>query len=188
MNLQIKPLESDHILYIAAAFQKLGWRKPASQYEKYLEEQNAGTRNVLVAFLDDEFAGYLTVVWMTDYPGFCESGIPEIADFNVLPHLRRKGIGGALMDSAETLIATRSNRVGIGVGMNSDYGSAQRMYAKRGYVPDGRGLSYDNRTLAYGDIVTVDDSLVLHLIKQLDEYGHVSRHEGIQIESVTQCN
>ena len=167
MNLQIKPLESDQILHIAAAFQKLGWHKPVSQYKKYLQEQNAGTRNVLVAFLDGEFAGYLTVVWKSDYLGFCESGIPEITDFNVLPHLRRKGIGATLMDSAETLISTRSNRVGIGVGMTSDYGSAQRMYFKRGYAPDGMGLSYDNRTLRYGDVVAVDDSLVLHFIKQL---------------------
>ena len=174
MNLQIKPLESDQFLHIAAAFQKLGWHKPASQYEKYLQEQNAGTRNVLVTFLGGEFAGCLTVVWKSDYPGFCESGIPEIADFNVLPHLRRKGIGSALMDSAETLISTRSNRVGIGVGMNSDYGSAQQMYVKRDYIPDGMDLSYDNRTLTYGDIVIFDDGLILHLTKQLEEYEYVS--------------
>ena len=71
------------------------------------------------------------------------------------------------MKSAETLIFTRSNRVGIGVGMNSDYGSAQQMVVTRGYVPDGMGLSYDIKTLQYGDVITVDDSLVLHFTKQL---------------------
>ena len=87
------------------------------------------------------FAGYLNVVWQVEYPPFRESGIPEIQDFNVLPRFRRKGIGSRLMESAERLAAERSHIVGIGVGMTEDYGAAQRLYALRGYVPDGRGLA-----------------------------------------------
>jgi len=44
------------------------------------------------------------------------------------------------MDQAEQIIAERSDIVGIGVGLYADYGTAQRMYARRGYVPDGHGL------------------------------------------------
>ena len=33
--------------------------------------------------------------------------------------------------------------VGIGVGLYPDYGSAQRLYIKRGYLPDGHGATYN---------------------------------------------
>ncbi len=41
----------------------------------------------------------------------------------------------ALMDAAEARAAERSAIVGLGVGLYADYGSAQRMYARRGYLP-----------------------------------------------------
>jgi len=43
------------------------------------------------------------------------------------------------MDVGEQLIATRAVKAGITVGLFDDYGPAQRLYAKRGYLPDGRG-------------------------------------------------
>lgn len=161
----ICPLTLADIAPIAAAFAELGWDKPASQYEKYLLEQEAGQRVVLVAFLNGEFAGYVTVVWRSQYPAFAIPNIPEIVDFNVLPKFRRQGIGAALMDEAEKRVAARSNVVGLGVGMTSDYGSAQRMYAKRGYLPDGRGLHSRGQPIQYGQSVPVDDDLVLYLTK-----------------------
>ena len=85
MSLQIRFLEARDIPGIAAAFAALGWDKPASQYEGYLAEQEAGERPVLVAHLDGVFAGYLTVNWTSHYPAFADANIPEIADFNVLP-------------------------------------------------------------------------------------------------------
>ena len=91
---------------------------------------------MLLALLSGEVAGYLTVDWQPAYPPFRQEGIPEIQDFNVLPPLRRRGIGGRLMDEAERRIAERASVAGIGVGMFGDYGAAQRMYVKRGYVPD----------------------------------------------------
>lgn len=133
-HLTIAPLVSADIAEIAAAFAALGSRKPASQYERYLAEQNRGERAALVARLDGAFAGYLTIVWASTYPPFREAGIPEIVDFNVLPPFRRRGIGGRLMDSAEARIAGRSPVAGIGVDLYADYGAAQRLYVKRGYV------------------------------------------------------
>ena len=167
MNLIIESLSESRIPEIANAFKALGWNKPASQYYAYLQEQNTGIREVLVAFVDSEFAGYVTVVWRSLHPAFATLGIPEIVDFNVLPHLRRRGIGSRLMETAENLVSTRSKVVGIGVGLDSDYGSAQRMYVKRGYIPDGNGISSDGKPLKWGDKVTLDDSLALHFTKQL---------------------
>lgn len=166
-DLSIRPLAPTDIQPIVSAFAEIGWNKPASQYERYLAEQRRGERLVLVALADDRFAGYLTIVWQSGYPPFRAADIPEIVDFNVLPRCRRRGIGGRLMDEAERLIAERSPEAGIGVGMDADYGAAQRLYVKRGYVPDGRGLRTGNRDVVPGETVRVDDSLVLHFTKQL---------------------
>ncbi len=167
MNLTIRTLQTQDIEPIAQAFAHIGWNKPASQYGRYLVEQNAGTRVCLVAFVDGDFAGYVNVLWQSDYEPFRAANIPEVADFNVLPHYRRQKIGTRLMDTAEALIAQRSPIAGIGVGMYPDYGAAQRLYVARGYVPDGRGLTYHNRILQPLEQVINDDDLVLYFTKQL---------------------
>lgn len=59
----IRPLESKDIPEIAAAFQQLGWNKPASQYEHYLAEQEWKVRDVYVAFVEGKFTGYVTISW-----------------------------------------------------------------------------------------------------------------------------
>ena len=163
----IRLLEKADIEPIAAAFTELGWHKPASQYENYLSEQEAGSRVILVAWLNGEFAGYVTIVWRSHYPAFALEKIPEIVDFNVLPKFRRQGIGARLMDEAERRIAEASPLAGIGVGMTADYGSAQRMYARRGYIPDGRGLFSRGQPVQYGQSVTIDDDLALYFTKKL---------------------
>jgi GNAT superfamily N-acetyltransferase len=165
----IRPLDQKDIPEIAEAFQELGWNKPAAQYEQYLLEQKLDMRNVYVAFMDGEFAGYITVCWVSSYEPFHEAGVPEIMDFNVLPQYRRQGIGTALMDKAESEISKVSKVAGIGVGMTPDYGAAQRMYVLRGYVPDGRGLHAKDKYPRYGEQVTVDDDLALYFTKELKE-------------------
>ena len=168
MALHIRLLAAQDIQPIAAAFLALGWNKPASQYERYLAEQEAGTRTIFVALIDDVFAGYVTINWQSSYPSFQAENIPEIQDFNVLPHLRRQGIGNRLMDEAEKTVAERFPVVGIGVGLFADYGSAQRMYAQRGYIPDGLGLFNGERFLKYGDQAIVDNDLTLQFTKRLN--------------------
>ena len=71
------------------------------------------------------------------------------------------------MDAAENLIAEKYKLVGIRVGLTRDYGAAQRMYVKRGYLPDGLGISQDGVFLQYGDKITVTDALNLSFIKEL---------------------
>jgi hypothetical protein len=57
--------------------------------------------------------------------------------------------------------------VGLGVGLTADYGPAQQMYVKRGYIPDGRGLYSHDKPAQYGQFVPVDDDLVLYFTKKL---------------------
>lgn len=163
----ILPLQASDPAPIAAAFAAIGWAKPVAQYERYLAEQEAGERDVFVAWVEDGFAGYVTINWHPEYPPFRAEGIPVIEDFNVLPAFRRRGIGSALMDAAEAKGRSRVAMIGIGVGLDPNYGPAQRMYVRRGYVPDGRGITWQNRTVAYRDQVLVDDDLVLWFTRSL---------------------
>lgn len=170
-KLNIRLLDFRDIPQIAEAFKKLGWNKPASQYERYAMEQELDFRDVYVAFVEDQFAGYLTICWTSTYPPFREAKIPEIVDFNVLPEFRRQHIGSALMDKAESEIAKVSSIAGIGVGMTADYGAAQRMYVLRGYIPDGRGLHHRSHHVQHGEQVTIDDDLALYFTKELKSPG-----------------
>jgi ribosomal protein S18 acetylase RimI-like enzyme len=117
------------------------------------------------------FAGYVTVVWVSGYRPFAAAGIPEIQDLNVLPQFRRRGIASALMDAAEAAIAARAETAGIGVGLYADYGAAQLMYLRRGYLPDGRGVAYRGATVAPATRVPVDDDLVLKMVRPLHTPG-----------------
>lgn len=152
---------------ISAAFQRQGWDKPVEQYERYFLLQEGGIRDIIIAELAQEFAGYLTIQWKSNYGPFQEKGIPEIVDFNVLQKYQRKGIGSNLMEEAEKRIKRVSPICGLGVGLVKDYGAAQILYIKRGYIPDGRGLTSNAKQLKYGDKITIDDGIVLHLTKQL---------------------
>lgn len=166
-NPTIRLLEGKDISEIAEAFQELGWNKPASQYERYLAQQGEGVREVYVAFVEGQFAGYLTICWESSYRPFFVKSIPEIVDFNVLPTFRRMGIGTRLMDKAERQIAKVSSVAGIGVGVTADYGAAQRLYILRGYIPDGLGLHWRDHHVQYHEDIVVDDDLALYLTKEL---------------------
>lgn len=152
---------------ISQSFQEQGWDKPISQYEKYRELQEKGERDVIIAEFNQEFAGYLTIKWKSDYTPFRKERIPEIVDFNVLKKYQRLGIGTSLMDEAEKRITKISEYAGIGFGVYKDYGAAQILYINRGYKPDGNGLIKDSIPLKYGEIITVDDSIVFCLTKKL---------------------
>ena len=161
-GLTIRRLQAEDCEVIPAALLASGWSDRTETLHRYLSEQERDERPVFVASIEGEFAGYVTVVWKPHYSPF-----PEIQDLNVLPKFRRRRIATALVDAAEELIGTRSDVVGIGVGMYADYGAAQRMYVLRGYVPDGKGLTYRDRTVAPMERVTVDDDLVLFFSKRL---------------------
>lgn len=166
----IREMELDDPPVIAKAFRAQGWTdKSRDQYERYLQEQAEGKRTVLIAEEKGQFSGYLTIVWKSDYLPFRDAKIPEIVDFNVLIVKQRKGIGTILMDKAESRVAERSDIAGIGVGMSPDYGAAQVLYAKRGYIPDGRGIQYNGKQLELGDKTTVDHGLNMYFTKKIKD-------------------
>lgn len=167
-NLTLTPLNESDLDEIANAFKLIGWHKPKSIYVKYLQEQSDQVRSVVVAKMNNQFCGYVTLKWHSTYSNFIEKHIPEIVDLNVLPNYRNQGVGTQLIKKCEGLVKEKGvNTIGIGVGLIADYGNAQRLYFQLGYKPDGKGLHYQNRSIQYGENVIADDDLVIYFTKKL---------------------
>jgi broad specificity phosphatase PhoE/GNAT superfamily N-acetyltransferase len=167
---KIRLLEAPDIPVIYTSFKKAGWHRTPGMLEKYLAEQEKEERIILVAYYGTEFAGYTTVKWhATDYLPFAEKKIPEIMDLNVLPPFQKRKIATRLVDEAERRIFERSPAAGIGVGLFADYGAAQQMYVRRGYIPDGSGIHYKGQPVKPYSDVRMDDDLVLFLIKKREK-------------------
>lgn len=150
------------------AFAAQGWNKKTATLEKYYREQYEGRRKVLVCEYEGEVAGYLTLLPDAPEGPFKGMNIPEVVDFNVLKKFRGNGLGWALMDAVEALAKKTSDEICLGVGLYTDYGTAQRMYVKRGYIPDGSGIWYGgDAPLEPGAPCVNDDDLVLYLSKKL---------------------
>lgn len=144
-----------------------GWNTDIAKFEMRLKDQEEGRAIALVAETDGQPVGYINVYPDAKYGAFGGQGLPEIVDFGVLEPYRRRGIGSRLMDVAERIAGEYADTVYLGVGLHSGYGSAQRMYVKRGYIPDGTGVWYRDKICdPYGSCAN-DDDLVLYLSKKL---------------------
>jgi GNAT superfamily N-acetyltransferase len=165
--LEIRELRVEDAEALSAAFRSLGWQKPVEQFLRYLGEQQQGRRKVLVAVMGGEPCGYVTLIGEPEHVYREGKLVPEISDFNVLPAYRKQGIGTRLMDRVEAEASRLCDEVGLGVGLHAGYGPAQRMYVKRGYVPDGKGLHHAERQLREGEEIVNDDDLVLYFTKRL---------------------
>jgi len=163
----IRNMEDADALVITEEEKKQGWNAAVDKYEMRLKDQAEGRAVALVAEYYGNVAGYINVYPDSKWGAFAGKGYPEIVDFGVLEKYRRHGIGGKLMDMAEKIAAKYDDTVYLGVGLHSGYGSAQRMYIKRGYVPDGTGVWYEEKICEpYADCCN-DDDLVLYLSKQI---------------------
>ncbi len=165
--LELRPIEQRDAELITRAFAAVGQVKPERQYLDYVAEREAEIRYSWLALRGGAVAGYVTLHFNPLYPGIAGKGIPEVQDLYVVPAERRRGVGSALLECAEQGAAARARRVAIAVGLHAGYNAAQRLYVRRGYVPDGLGVTYDDRYVQRGETLPVDDQLLLHLIKAL---------------------
>lgn len=144
-----------------------GWNQTIEKYEMRLQHQASGRSVALFAEYKGNVAGYVNVYQDSGNGPFASQGYPEIVDFGVLEKYRNNGIGSRLMDIAEQIASDYSDTVYLGVGLHSGYGSAQRMYVKRGYIPDGSGVWYHDKVCPQYEDCCNDDSLILYLSKAL---------------------
>src|SRR5262245_66625947 len=91
---------------MSAGFASIGWSrsKPMSRFVEYLHEQSEGRREVLVAVVGSDFAGYVMVTWESRYLPFAAGGVPEVQDVNVLPLFRGLGIATRLGVGVEHVV------------------------------------------------------------------------------------
>jgi GNAT superfamily N-acetyltransferase len=167
-NFNLQPLQNSDFDEIVTAFQQIGWDKPKSLFQQYFDEAQHGIRHVLIARDNKQFCGYVTLKWISDYAAFANQQVPEIVDLNVLPAFRRKGTGTMLVQACEQMAKERgATEIGLGVGLLADYGSAQRLYVRLGFMPDGHGLHYKAHAVQYAESVSADDDLVLYFKKSI---------------------
>lgn len=144
-----------------------GWSADVGKYESRLQHQSEGKAISLVAEYHGNVAGYINIYPDSEWGAFAGQGYPELVDFGVLEKYRRNGIGSKLMYIAEQIASEYADIVYLGVGMHAGYGSAQRMYVKRGYIPDGSGVWYGDKVCEQNADCRNDDDLVLYLSKKL---------------------
>ncbi len=168
MSINIRDIKASDIDILAGAFLQQGWKEKTKElFTNYFQEHNNNQRQVLIAEFDGNIAGYLTLLPNDKAGPFANKNIPTVCDFNVLITYQRKGIGTALMDQVETIARKTSDIICLGVGLYTNYGTAQRMYVKRGYIPDGSGVWYQNQNLSPYVECRNDDDLILYLSKEL---------------------
>ena len=139
---------------------------------EHLSDHPSGRGSSFVAMVGDQVIGIVTITWRSRYAGFRDRGIPLLHQISVAQGYRRQGVATRLMDAAEQLARDRGIAIlGITVGLFDEYGPAQRMYARRGYVPDGRGACLGAVPVAEGDEVVLGHDLILWLTKDLTAAG-----------------
>ena len=161
-----KMIESD-IQHLSQGFINQGWPGREEILARYFLEQKSKEREVLVAEVEGALAGYITILPCAKQGPFAEIH-PELSDFNVFEPFQNQGIGNLLMEEAENRVKLISDKVILGVGLHSGYGPAQRLYIKRGYIPDGSGVWYQNQALEMNDTIQNNDDLVLYLSKKFE--------------------
>ena len=168
MEVEIRELSSGDRDKLAAVEGGNGWNPDPVLWAVYLAEHALGRRLVVVAWDGMRPLGYGNLVWSPGYEPFRTAGIPEINNLGVDVNVRNRGVCTALIHYFEDRAREAGKTMmGIGVGLYPDYGPAQRLYAKLGYRPDGRGVAYAERTVAPMEMVRLDDDLVLWLTKPL---------------------
>ena len=166
-NIVIRDMQQSDAQIITCEEVAQGWNQTIDKYEMRLQHQAEGKSVALVAEYQGNVAGYINVYPNPETGPFVKQGYPEIVDFGVIEKYRNNGIGSKLMDIAEKIASEYSDTVCLGVGLHSGYGSAQRMYVKRGYIPDGSGVWYRDEVCPQNADCCNDDDLVLYLSKAL---------------------
>lgn len=166
-SLRIRTMFPDDARVIYDTFLSYGWHPDLETYENYYVDQETGRRKVFIAEYDGTVAGYCTLVLKPEEGPWAGKGIPEIVDLSVFREMQRRGIGNALLDVVEAEAKKITDQIFLAVGLHSGYGAAQRIYVKRGYLPDGNGVWYRGKILEQYVPCCNDDDLLLFMSKKL---------------------
>lgn len=136
-------------------------------FRRQLDHQRNRECSALLAQYNGETAGYVFLYYQCRWGSLAGRGLPSVVDLRVFEKYRRNGIATALMDAAEEIAKGCHHKVYLDVCLNREYGPAQRLYIKRGYVPDGEGLYYAGKICEVNEVYRNDDEMTLCLVKEL---------------------
>jgi ribosomal protein S18 acetylase RimI-like enzyme len=151
--------------------------KGAAPVNRHLEQfrlQQEGSVTCLAAWDAATPVGYVQVRWSTG-GGLTHQaltlGCPELCDLFVVEHARGRGVGRKLVETAESIVATRGfARVGLEVTTDNPHNAVARaLYARLGYRDAGFGEFISGYT--YWDATGApqrDEELHRYLVKPLD--------------------
>ena len=162
----IRTMQISDVKELSQGFINQGWSGREEILARYFLEQECGEREVMVAEVEGALAGYITILNCAKQGPFAGMA-SELSDFNVFEPFQNQGIGNFLMEEAENRVKLFSDKVTLGVGLHSGYGPAQRLYIRRGYIPDGSGVWYRNQPLEMNALCEDIGELVLYLSKNL---------------------
>lgn len=134
----------------------------------YYHEHQKRVRTVYLVEKGREIIGYASLLRISEYPHFKRANIPEIHDVWIAQDWRNKGFGKMLIQYLEHSARVEGYlQIGIGVGLYADYGPAQQLYSRLGYIADGYGVTYNYQPTAPGESYPLDDELILWMTKNL---------------------
>ena len=166
-KIRIRFLRKEDAPVLLAGVLSQGWHETEDKFLNRLRDHESGKCTAFVAEYEGEPAGWVNVYFEKAGGPYRGKGYGWIEDFAVLEKYQRRGIGKALMDEAEALIAERTDIACLAVGLHPGYGSAQRLYVKRGYLPDGTGAWYGKAPAQEYAVYPLDDELVIYMSKKL---------------------
>ena len=174
LSFMLKTIESLEINQASEAdipalyqFYEASGKSDVGYFESLFEKDTV----ILLAYLDKSLVAFGVLNFEPKYSLYQKLDIPEIQDLNVLPDHRQQGIATALVTAFETLAHDQgAQSIGISVGLTKNYGPAQRLYFKMGYIPDGNGITYDRQGVCVGQVYNADDNLCLMMVKNFEPF------------------
>ncbi len=163
MSFDIRQASAEDVPALYNLYEQIG-KEDAGYFEACFEKECL----ILIVSKDNKNIGFGVLNFQPKYRFYQKLNIPEIQDLNVVPEEREQGVATALLTAFENIARDQgAEYIGISVGLTKDYGPAQRLYAKQGYIPDGNGITYDREGVVAGQSYPVDDDLSLMLHKEL---------------------
>jgi GNAT superfamily N-acetyltransferase len=165
-NFEIKEVTAGELASVAGWFAREYYEGDSSAADMHFGDHfDGGT--TLLGRTEGKIAGFITIRWVSGNVEFRKNNVPLIHHLEVFNPYKRHGLGNRLVEAAEHRISRVADTAGICVGIFDAYGPAQRLYVKRGYVPDGRGVCKSQVPIRQGEVHPIDHDLIIWLTKDL---------------------
>lgn len=165
-DLHIRDLRKEDIMELDHHLVEQHWSPKTEVYQQRLIQAKEKTFFSLVAIYKNNVAGHINLYLDKDVGPY--QGVAYIEDLLVFEKFQNLGIASHLIDVCEKI--TKKNKkqlMTLSVGLHHGYGKAQRLYIKKGYLPDGSGAWYQQHIATPYTVINHDDDFVLYLEKEL---------------------